>query len=138
MQESQVPLQKEEGYAKKHSPLPFVFFSSFQAPGLPVHILNHNIKNFAKAGAVFQNLPRLVGVEVDFYQFVVAHRQQTIAGKVAGKIFIDGVLVQIFALNQQLGVVSKFRHQFTSPHLSASGVITGLPSASNSGVRPPP
>ncbi len=59
MQESQVPLQKEEGYAKKHSPLPFVFFSSFQAPGLPVHILN-----------------------------------------------------------QQLGVVSKFRHQFTSPHLT--------------------
>ncbi len=135
MQESQVPLQKEEGYAKKHSPLPFVFFSSFQAPGLPVHILNHNIKNFAKAGAVFQNLPRLVGVEVDFYQFVVAHRQQAITSKVAGKIFIDGSSKFSPSISSW---VSYLNSVISSPHLSASGVITGLPSASNSGVRPPP
>lgn len=136
MQESQVPLQKKEGYAKKHSPLSFVLFLPLQPPGLPIHILNNNVENLALAGAVFQNLPRLVGVEVDFYQFAVAHRQQAVTSKVAGKIFIDGVLVQIFALNQQLGVVSKFGH--ITPYLSVSGVITGLPSESNSGVRPPP
>ena len=36
-----------------------------QPSGLTVHILNDNVVDAAQPGAVFQHLPRLVGVVVD-------------------------------------------------------------------------
>ena len=53
--------------------------SALQAPGLAVHILDHDVVDFAQGGAVFQRFPGLVGVEMDLDQFVVAHHQQAVA-----------------------------------------------------------
>ena len=46
------------------------------AVGLADHVFHYNIKNIADGIAVFQNLPGLIGVEMDFYQILVSSLDQ--------------------------------------------------------------
>ena len=77
--------------------------SALQAAGLAVHILNHDIVDFAQGGAVFQHLPGFVGMEMNFNQFIVAHHQQAVAGQVLQKVIPDIVLVQVVPFDEELG-----------------------------------
>ena len=49
-------------------------------------------------------------MEMDFDQILIAHCQQTVATKMLHKVVVDGVFIQIMPLNEQLGVIAKFRH----------------------------
>ena len=68
--------------------------SAVQPAGLPVHVLDDDIKNFAERGAVFQHLPRLVGVVMDLDELIITDGEQAVALEVRAEIVADGVLVQ--------------------------------------------
>ena len=72
--------------------------------GLELHVLHHDVVDLAQRGAVFQDFPGLVGVEVDLDQLVIAHSKEAVALKVLGDVVEDLVLVQVVALDQQLRV----------------------------------
>ena len=73
--------------------------SALQTAGLSVHIFYDDIVNFAERSAIFQNFPRFVGVEVDFYKRFVADRYKAIAFKVFGDIFAYCFFAEIFAFD---------------------------------------
>ena len=103
---------------KKERPatgVPFcVWGSAVEASCLTVHILNDNIVDTAQTGAVFQHLPGFVGMEVDFDQVFIPHRQQAVPLEMLLKIVVDFIFIQSFSFDEKLGVVFVFQHGFTS------------------------
>jgi len=69
------------------------FFSALQASGLTIHIFYYNVIDLAKGCAVFQHLPGLIGMEMDFDQLIVADRQQAVSLEMLGEIFADFLLL---------------------------------------------
>ena len=67
---------------------------SFQPSGLSVHIFYYNVVNFTERSAVFQYFPRLVRVEMDFDQLLIAHGEKAVALEMFGKIFADRILIR--------------------------------------------
>ena len=53
-------------------------------------------------------------MEMDFDQILIANCQQTVAPKMLHKVVVDGVFIQIMPLNEQLGVIAKFGHNYVS------------------------
>lgn len=68
--------------------------SAVQSARLTIHVLDHDVVDLTEGSTVFQNLPRLIGVEVNLNQLLVTYGQQTVALKMAGEIGVDGVLVE--------------------------------------------
>ena len=81
---------------------------SLQPSGLSVHIFYYNVVNFTERSAVFQYFPRLVRVEMDFDQLLIAHSEKAVPLKVFGKIFTDLIFIEIFSFNEKLSVISEF------------------------------
>lgn len=69
--------------------------SAVQSARLTIHVLDHDVVDLTEGSTVFQNLPRLIGVEVNLNQLIVAYGQQAVALKMAGEIGVDGVLVEV-------------------------------------------
>ena len=66
--------------------------------------------DLAQGRAVLENLPGLVGVEVNLDQLVIAHSEEAVALKMLGDVVEDFVLVQVVAFDQQLGVKLEFQN----------------------------
>ena len=92
-----------------------------QSSCLAVHVFYHDIIDLPEGSAVFQHLPGLVGMKMDLDQFLITHGQQTIAVKVVSKILTDLILVQILAFEQQLRILSVFKH-FYPPFAGTTGL----------------
>ena len=84
----------------------------FQPSGLAIHIFNDDIVDFAERRAVFQHLPRLVGMIVNFNHIFVADGNQTVALKVIHKVIVNLVLIKIVSVDEQLRVIAIFQHGF--------------------------
>ena len=82
--------------------------SAFQASALAVHILHNDIIDLAQAPAVFQDLPGLIGMEMDLDQILIAYCQQAVAFEMLGDIIKDLIFVQVLAFDQQLCIISEF------------------------------
>ena len=82
--------------------------SAFQASALAVHILHNDIIDLAQAPAVFQDLPGLVGMEMDLDQILIAYCQQAVTFEMLGDIIKNLILVQVLAFDQQLCIISEF------------------------------
>jgi hypothetical protein len=90
-----------------------LILSAFQAFGLTLHILDDDVVDLAEGAAVFQNFPGLVGMEMDLDEILVAHCQKAVALEVLGEIISDVVLVQVFAFDEELRVITIFQHAFS-------------------------
>ena len=95
-------------------------FSALQASCLTIHILYSDVKDLAQAGAVFQHLPGLIGVVMDFNELLISNHQQTVAHKTLQKGVVDAILVQVMAFDQKLGIIAILDHLVSSP---LSGLI---------------
>ena len=84
------------------------FFSAFQASGLAVHILDHDVVDLAERAAVLEHFPGLVRVKMDLDRILVAGSEQAVALEVLRDVFCDLVLVEVLAVNEELCVVSEF------------------------------
>ena len=91
-----------------------MFVLSFQALCLSAHIFNYYIVNFSERGAVFQNLPRFISMEMYLYQAFISYCKQTVTFKIRNKIIVYSLFIEVFSLNKQLGIVFIFRHFFCS------------------------
>ena len=85
-----------------------------EVSGLTVHVLYNDIVNFPQGGAVFQHLPGLIGVVVNLDGVLVAYGQQAVTLEVLYKVIVDGILIQVFPINEQLGIIAVFNHAFSS------------------------
>ena len=87
---------------------PFSYFSALLAVCLPNHILHNDIVDFADSIAVFQNLPRLVGVEMDLDEILISSRNETVSLEMLCDIFCDLILIQILvsSVDEQLRIVT--------------------------------
>ena len=100
--------------------------SALQPAGLPVHVLDHDVVDLAQRRAVFQDLPGLVGVEMNLDQILVAHRQKAVAFEMLRDVVADLILVEIVSFDQKLRVITKF-HGLVSFSLLGSAGRKGLP-----------
>ena len=83
--------------------------TALEAPRLPVHVLDHNVVDLAEAAAVFKHFPGLVRVEMDLDRLFVADGEQAVALEIFREVFRDLVLVEVFAIDEELRVVSEFK-----------------------------
>ena len=49
-------------------------------------------------------------MEVDLNEILVAHGEQTVARDVGEDVVVDRVLIEVMALDEQLGVKTEFEH----------------------------
>ncbi len=47
---------------------------------------------------------------VNLDKILVPYRQQAIALEIVQKVIVDGILIQVLALNEELGIVTEFGH----------------------------
>ena len=69
-------------------------FSALQSHFLAFHVFHNHIVDLSEACAVFQNLPRLVGMIMDFDQLIIADRQKTVTFEIVGEVIVDFILIQ--------------------------------------------
>ena len=81
-----------------------------QALFLAFHIFYDNVVDIALAGTIFQNLPGLVGVVVDFDEAFIAHGQKAVALDVLRDVIMNGIFGQIVTLDEQLCIKPVFQH----------------------------
>jgi ethanolamine transporter EutH len=81
-----------------------------QALFLAFHIFYDNIVDIALAGAIFQNLPGLVGVVVNFDEVFIADGQKAVALDVLRDVIMNGIFGQIVTLDEQLCIKPVFQH----------------------------
>ena len=79
-----------------------------KSPRLAVHVLYDNVIDLAETSSILQDLPWLVGMEMDLDQFVISHREKSIPLKMLRDIIRDLVLVKIRSLDEQLRVITIF------------------------------
>ena len=84
--------------------------SAVQTARLAVHGRGEGGENFAERGAVFEHLPRLIGVVVDLDELIITDGVQAVTLEVRASILADGVLVQTRAFNEKLGIVAIVDH----------------------------
>ena len=75
-----------------------------------LNIFHDNIVDFAEGSAVFQDLPRLIGMVMDFNQRFIAYGQKAVSLDVLGDVLVDGIFGKIFAIDQQLCIKFIFQH----------------------------
>ena len=74
-------MQRGDAQPRVPAPNPFLSkASALQSLLLAFHVLHDDVVDLTQAGAVFQHLPGLVGVEVDLDQFIIADSQQWPSG----------------------------------------------------------
>ena len=83
-----------------------------QPAGLTIHVFDDDVVDLAQRGAVFQDLPRFVRMEVDLDELLVADGEQSVTFEVVDEIIGDHILVQIVAFDEKLRVVFEFQHAF--------------------------
>ena len=81
-----------------------------QAVFLTLHVFNDDVVDVAETGAVFEHLPGRVRVEVDLDEILVAHGEQTVARDVGEDVVVDRVLIEVMALDEQLGVKTELKY----------------------------
>ena len=62
-------------------------------------------------------------MEVDLDQILVAYGQQTVALEVVGDVFVDGVLREVVALDEKLGVKFELQHDGFLSFLRFDGFV---------------
>ena len=131
--------QKEEAHRNKTVRLFFIYFfilgrfrlragacSTLQASALPVHILYNDVIDLADRGAVLQDQPRLVGMEVDLDRISVStYCQQAVALEVLDNIIKNLIFIKIIAIDQKL-CITKSSCQASLSSLIGISLGTGL------------
>ena len=67
--------------------------------GLALHILYHNVINFTERSTVAQNIPRLIGMIVNFNKCIVTYCKQAVPLKIGAEIVVYCILIQAFSVN---------------------------------------
>ena len=85
---------------------------SVQIFGLTLHVLDHDVVNLSKRSAVFQHLPRSVGVKMQLHDLFIADHDQAVSFKMLCDVIVECILIHLTSFNQKLGVKFKFQHRF--------------------------
>ena len=90
----------------------FICNLSVQIFGLTLHILDHDVVDLSKRSAVFQHLPRSVGVKMQLHDLFIADHDQAVSFKMLCDVIVECILILLTPLTPKQGVKFKFQHRF--------------------------